>query len=85
MFAKQYATHINWLAPPVRSLAITCVLVLALMTMLALPAAAQYSVVYNFTGGSDGGGPMFGLAVNGEEIFSERTWEIPVPQVRSTN
>lgn len=70
MFAKQYATHINWLAPPVRSLAITCVLVLALMTMLALPAAAQYSVVYNFTGGSDGGGPMFGLAVNrGGNLF----------------
>lgn len=70
MFAKQYATNVNGLAPVVRSLVITCVLVLALMTMLALPAAAQYSVVYNFTGGSDGGGPMFGLAVNrGGNLF----------------
>jgi uncharacterized repeat protein (TIGR03803 family) len=70
MFGKQYAVGVNRLASVVRSLAIACVLVLVLTTMLALSAAAQYSVVYNFTGGLDGANPVLSLTLNqGGSLF----------------
>jgi uncharacterized repeat protein (TIGR03803 family) len=38
--------------------------------MLELPAMAQFNVIYNFTGGSDGGNPVTGVTLNpGGSLF----------------
>ncbi|MGO9564083.1 MAG: choice-of-anchor tandem repeat GloVer-containing protein [Candidatus Korobacteraceae bacterium] len=44
--------------------AVLTLTVLALLLFFALPARAQEAVVYNFTGGSDGGGPQSSLILD---------------------
>jgi uncharacterized repeat protein (TIGR03803 family) len=59
------APHIRAFCECVGVCAIRAALILAVLSALLLiaarPAHAQETVLYNFTGGSDGGGPMSGL------------------------